>query len=83
MNEDAKRAKKVFHALRPFDPADSKANLSLYLKNLERISLQAGWNEEQFVFLARQKFVGNALRALEIAQANSWDDFRRVLFRDG
>jgi len=79
--DDAKRAEKVFHTLKPFDPADSKADLALYLKNLERISLQAGWNEEQFVFLARQKFVGNALRALEIAQADTWEDFRSVLFR--
>jgi len=72
-----KSAEKISHGLSPFNPGDERADTRMFLKNLERIWDHGNWNETQFVFLARQKVTGNALRALEGARVESWADMKR------
>jgi len=55
--------------------------LCTYIKNLERICERAQWVEEQFVFLARQKFVGAAARAFETANTENWQEIRKTLIQ--
>jgi len=74
-----KSAEKILHGLSPFNPSDERADIRMFLKNLERIWDHGNWSETQFVFLARQKVTGNALRALEGARVESWADMKRIL----
>ena len=69
----------MFHTLPTFDIENPKADLSPYLKTLERLWKRTKWSEYTFVFAARQKFTGTILRALEMAGVSKWKELRDVL----